>query len=147
MAVSLLDINVLMALAWPNHVHHDAAHHWFAENRSGGWATCPHTELGFLRLSMQPAVVKMAIGFGDAMKALTTSMASPEHEFWPLGSSVSEINEEIRARIAGHHQLGDGMLLDLAIRRSGKLATFDRRIAHLLTPGSANQSALALIAL
>ena len=26
--VYLLDVNVLIALAWPNHVHHAAAHTW-----------------------------------------------------------------------------------------------------------------------
>jgi hypothetical protein len=31
--VSLLDVNVLLALAWPTHVYHLAAHRWFAENR------------------------------------------------------------------------------------------------------------------
>lgn len=145
MAVSLLDINVLMALAWPNHLHHEAAHRWFSAHRHAGWATCPHTELGFLRLSMQPSVVKTAVGFADAFKALTTSTSSPEHEFWPHDYSFAQIGEDIRARIAGHHQLADGMLLDLAIRHSGQLATFDRRIATLLPSASVNQSAVAVI--
>jgi len=102
MASSLLDINVLLSLAWPTHVHHDSAHRWFRENRHRGWATCPHTQMGFLRLSMQPAVVKTAISFGDALKALTTSLSSPEHEFWPHESSFPEIGDEILSRIAGH---------------------------------------------
>ena len=45
MSVSLLDVNVLLALAWPTHVHHLAAHRWFAENSGLGWATCPLTQL------------------------------------------------------------------------------------------------------
>ena len=145
MAVALLDINVLLALAWPNHVHHNAAHVWLAENRHDGWATCPHTEVGFLRLSMQPAVVKTAVIFADALKALTTSTSAPEHVFWPLGCSFAEVGHEIRARIGGHHQLADAMLLDLAIRHAGKLATFDLRVTSLLPRDSPNQSALALI--
>jgi uncharacterized protein len=131
MPVSLLDINVLLALAWPNHVHHEAAHRWFAAARAGGWATCPHTQIGFVRLSMQPAVVKTTMTFAEAFRALTASMASPQHEFWPHDTSFTAIDAEMRARIAGHHQLADAMLLDLASRRSGKLATFDRRIANL----------------
>ena len=145
MAVALLDINVLLALAWPNHVHHNAAHVWLAEHRRHGWATCIHTEMGFLRLSMQPAVVKTAVTFTDAMKALTTSTTAREHVFWPLGCSFGEIGDEIRARIGGHHQLADAMLLDLAIRHAGKLATFDLRVTSLLPRDSPNQSALALI--
>ena len=64
MSVSLLDVNVLLALAWPTHIHHAAAHRWFAENCAAGWATCPLTQLGFVRLGMQPAVVKIPILFG-----------------------------------------------------------------------------------
>ncbi|HWF08320.1 MAG TPA: TA system VapC family ribonuclease toxin [Bryobacteraceae bacterium] len=146
MAVSLLDTDVLMALAWPNNLHHDAAHRWFAENQHRGWATCPHTQLGFLRLSMQPAVVKTAIGFGDALRALTASVSSSKHEFWPMTFSFIEIAEDIRSRIAGHHQLADAVLIDLAMRNSGKLATFDRRIVSLVKPGSASEAAVDLIA-
>jgi toxin-antitoxin system PIN domain toxin len=146
MPVFLLDVNVLLALAWPNHLHHEAAHRWFVAVRTGRWATCPHTEIGFVRLSMQPAVVKTTISFADAFQALTASAASPQHEFWPHDSSVAAIGTEMRTRIAGHHQLADAMLLDLAIRQSGKLATFDRRIASLLAAGSPNQAAIELIA-
>ena len=60
-AVSLLDINVLLALAWPTHVHHAAAHRWFSGSASLAWASCPLTQLGFVRLSMQPAVVREEI--------------------------------------------------------------------------------------
>jgi uncharacterized protein len=145
MSICLLDINVLLALAWPTHVHHDAAHCWFAENRRRGWATCLHTQIGFLRLSMQPAVVKTAISFGDAFRALTSSVAPVEHRFWPMAVSFGEIQDEIRGRIAGHHQLADAMLLDLAIRNSGKLATFDQRIASLAPGGSASAAGVELI--
>lgn len=31
MTVALPDVNVLVALAWPNHVRHGRAHAWFAE--------------------------------------------------------------------------------------------------------------------
>jgi predicted nucleic acid-binding protein len=101
--------------------------------------------MGFLRHSMQPAVVKTAISFGDALKALTISVSAPEHEFWPLESSFQEIDEEILSRIGGHHQIADALLLDLAERHSGRLASFDRRIATLLPATSVSQSAIELI--
>jgi hypothetical protein len=145
MAVSLLDINVLMALAWPTNVHHDAAHRWFASNRHLGWATCTHVEMGFVRLSMQPAVVKSTITFNDAFRALQRSLDAPDHVFWPLDVAFADISSEIRLRIVGHHQIADAMLLDLAIRNSGKLATFDRRIGNLLPAESANRAAIQLI--
>jgi toxin-antitoxin system PIN domain toxin len=144
-SVSLLDVNVLLALAWPTHVHHHMAHQWFAENYREGWATCPLTQLGFVRLSMQPAVVKIPILFGDAMAALVQMTAHGEHSFWPHEGGLADMNEEIRARLVGHHQLTDSVLLDLAIRHRGRLATFDRRVLGLLPVNSALRDALAII--
>jgi toxin-antitoxin system PIN domain toxin len=145
MTVSLLDVNVLMALSWPTHVHHDAAHRWLAAEPQRQWATCAHTQLAFLRLSLQPAVVKAVIGFADALKALETSTASKQHSFWALDFPCAAIADEIRSRLAGHNQLADALLLQLAIHKGGILATFDRRIAALLPPDSPNRSAVELI--
>lgn len=145
MTVALLDVNVLLALAWPNHLHHAAAHSWFTENHQTGWATCPLTQLGFVRLAMQPAVVKVPIVFGDVMEALAQITAHGAHRFWPIEDGLAGIRAEIRARLVGHHQLTDAVLLDLAIRHDGRLATFDRRISSLLPPDSICQNAVAVI--
>lgn len=40
----LLDVNVLVALIDPNHVGHEAAHHWFETEGGKAWATCPINE-------------------------------------------------------------------------------------------------------
>lgn len=145
MAVSLLDVNVLLALAWPNHVHHQAAHSWFARNHAEGWASCPLTQLRFVRLSMQPAVVKVPILFGDAMESLARMTAHGAHRFWPLESGLAGIRDEIRQRVVGHHQVADAVLLDLAIRNQGQLATFDRGVASLLPPDSPLRDAAVTI--
>jgi len=145
MPVALLDVNVLLALAWPPHVHHEAAHRWFAQNRSSGWATCPLTQLAFLRLSIQPSIVKANLTFADAQNALVCSLAVPEHQFWSLDYPFSDVLPEVRARLAGHHQLTDAVLLDLAIRHAARLATFDRRVAALLPPESPHRHAIELL--
>ncbi len=145
MLVNLLDVNVLLALAWPKHIHHLAAHRWFAENCAAGWATCPLTQLGFVRLGMQPAVVKIPILFGDVMEALARMTANDAHRFWPLEDGLADIRPELRARVVGHNQLTDCVLLDLAIRNQGRLATFDRRILSLLGPDSVWRDALEMI--
>jgi uncharacterized protein len=143
--VFLLDVNVLLALTWPTHIHHSAAHRWFGQNQGAGWATCPLTQLGFVRLAMQPAVVKVPILFGDVMEALSQMTASGAHCFWPLEGGLADIRDEIRARVVGHHQLTDAVLLDLAIRNRGRLATFDRRILGLLPPDSLLRDDVAII--
>ena len=142
---ALLDINVLLALAWPCHLHHQAAHQWFAARRQGGWATCMHTQLGFIRLSMQPGVVAWPVSFVDATTVLANSTSVPAHQFWPQNFGFSQIRQEIQARLIGHQQLADAALLELAIRSSGTLATFDRRIARLLPDDSPLQRTIELI--
>jgi predicted nucleic acid-binding protein len=51
----MADVNLLLALAWPNHQFHRRARVWFAEHAGAGWATCAVTQLGFVRLSSNPA--------------------------------------------------------------------------------------------
>jgi toxin-antitoxin system PIN domain toxin len=145
MSVALLDVNVLFALAWPNHVHHDAADAWFVRNRRLGWATCPLTQLAFLRLSTQPAVVKAAMTMRDAQAVLTANLKEPDHEFWPLDYPVTEILPEIRERVAGHRQVTGALLLDLAVSRHGRLATLDVRIDGLLAPDSALRGRIEIL--
>ena len=50
----LFDVNVLIALFDPGHVHHDRAHVWWEQNRASGWASCPLTQNGFVRVMSQP---------------------------------------------------------------------------------------------
>lgn len=145
MTVALLDVNVLMALAWPNHLHHEMAHAWFQFQRSRGWATCTVTQMGFVRLSTQPAVVKTTIAGSDAVSILESNVSAAEHEFWPLEHPFHEMEGEIRQRLLGHRQVQDAALLDLAIRKGGCLATFDRGIESLLATDSEYCSALVVL--
>jgi uncharacterized protein len=146
-AVALLDVNVLLALAWPNDHYHRAARQWFVAQRSQRWATCPLTQLAFVRLSAQPVVVKATITIPEALRFLETAISAPEPEFWPLEDGLNLLLPEICERLIGHRRLTDAVLLDLAIRKAGKLATFDRGIANLLSSGSSHRGALEIIPL
>jgi len=75
--------------------------------------------------------------------SLTTSVAAPEHQFWPLDYPIGEITPELR--IASHLHLTDALMLDLAIRHRGKLTTFDRRLAGLLGPESPHGNAIEIL--
>ncbi len=85
----LLDLNVLVALAWPQHVHHRRAHTWFAARR-GDWMTSPVTESGFVRLSTNPTVVTERISMADALALLAAMRAVPGHQFLPDASSLAQ---------------------------------------------------------
>jgi predicted nucleic acid-binding protein len=73
--IGLSDINVLLALVWSHHAHHDAAHGWFARDAAAGWATCLLTQTGFLRLSLNPQIVGVAL---DGQAALHLLQSVPK---------------------------------------------------------------------
>ena len=136
MAVTaLLDVNVLVALAWPNHVHHYAARSWFAECRPSGWATCPITEAGFVRVSCNPSAVQHTVSPRDAIALLQRLRRLESHSFWTVDRSMVALQPEIVDRIQGYRQITDAVLLSVAIRHGGQLATLDGRLARLHPEG------------
>jgi hypothetical protein len=48
------DINVLVALLDLDHVHHARARSWLQREASSGWASCPLTQNGCVRIMAQP---------------------------------------------------------------------------------------------
>ena len=141
--IALLDINVLIALAWPNHVHHGAALSWFREQREAGWATCPLTEAGFVRVSCNPSVVQHTVTPRDAIALLGELRRLGAHSFWPLDRSIVDLPQVIIARLQGYRQITDAVLLSAAMQHSGQLATLDNGLAQLI--GVSERSALCVI--
>lgn len=128
----LLDVNVLIALTWPHHVHHNAARSWFAAVRGHGWATCPLTEAGFVRVSCNPSAVKRSVAVLDAIALLGRLRRLESHAFWAMDHSITALPPGILSRIQGYRQITDAVLLGLAAQRGGRLATFDTGMADLL---------------
>ena len=125
---ALLDVNVLEALYDPNHGHHEAAHTWFGANRGSGWATCPLTENGLVRVLSNPSYPGASERPSQILDRLKTFRASGDHVFWPDAVSLCD-PRLFRLDVGlGHHQLADVYLLGLAKQKSGRLATFDRNI-------------------
>jgi uncharacterized protein len=126
--MALLDVNALVALAWDSHVHHARMRAWFAENSSDGWATCPLTESGFVRVSSNPKALPVAIGIVEARAVLSVLRALNAHRF--LNDDVSLCDSDVPT-ITGHQQVTDAHLLTLARRRGVRLVTFDSGILVL----------------
>lgn len=123
----LLDVNVLIALLDPDHSSHDAAQAWFDQEGARGWASCPITQNGFVRIVGSPKYPRAA-SVRDASASLLRATRRPDHVFWlddlPLvGSDWIDM-----AAITSHGQITDSYLLALAASKGGKLATFDRRL-------------------
>jgi toxin-antitoxin system PIN domain toxin len=142
--VSLLDVSVLLAEWWAKHEFHEIVNRRLAVIRGQGWATCPITEAGFVRVSAQPST-KLASTMEQALLILKANLAESDHVFWPNGASVVDLLPEIRQRLVGHKQVTDAILLDLAIRKGGRLVTLDQRVRNLLPSDSPLQSAIEVI--
>ena len=143
MKTALLDINILTALLWPTHEHHDLAHRWFGGRAGAPWATCSLTQLGFVRIVSNPAFSRDALSPMEALALLGENLARQAHEFWTDRLQVPPAVKDMEARLQGHQQLADAYLLALAHRRKGVLATFDRGLRTLA--GDEFSSALAVV--
>ena len=142
----LLDTNVLIALFWPSHVQHTVAARWFARHRARGWASCPLTESGFVRVVSNPAFSRDAVTPREAADVLAANTAANDHLFWPDGLTFAVASAFAGSRLVGHQQVTDAYLLGLALDRGGVLATLDERIAGLTPAKSAERRALEVIA-
>ena len=126
----LLDINVLIALVWSSHVHHGLAQTWFIERRAAGFCTCPLTEIGFLRISVNPKFIHKAVLPAEALALLERIKSMPEYEFWTDDLSATAALGHGQG-IMGYRQITDAYLLALARKRGGVLATLDRGVLSL----------------
>jgi toxin-antitoxin system PIN domain toxin len=141
----LLDTNLLIALFWPSHVSHDPAVKWFTKNRVRGWATCPMTQAGFVRIVSNPAFSRDAVQPREAIQVLSANIAARDHEFWPVELPLAGAVAFAGVRLLGHQQITDAYLLGLAIKKGSVLATLDKRIAALTEPRSAERAALEIV--
>ena len=131
----LLDVNAVIALIDPLHVHHDRAHDWFASRGRDAWHTCPLVQNGVVRVvshpnytNTQPAPVVLA--------SLASLAARDDHVFLP--DSVSLLDSSVHTeRLLASSQVTDTYLLHLAASHDAQLATFDTRIVTSAVPSGA----------
>ena len=130
--IFLLDVNVLIALAWPEHNAHARVQTWFQQTAQAGWASCPFTQAGFVRILSNPAFSPNAVPPKEVIRLLGINTNHPGHRFWKDEITFAEAVQPFQAQFAGHQQATDAYLLGLAAHQSGKLATLDERMAALL---------------
>lgn len=128
----LLDVNVLMALGWRNHVFHRQTLDWFQSHSKEEWWTCAVTESAFIRLSSNPKAVTVPLSPGDARERLRQMLNHPLHRF------ASELPSPLEAIFDGPTRLSskaehvpDAYLIGLAMHHRLHLLTADRRLKHL----------------
>ena len=129
--MGLLDVNALVALASDSHIHHAATRQWFGAKGADGWATCPLTESGFVRVSSNPTVMPSAIGVEEARRVLALLRAAGRHRF--LADDVSMTDVDVPP-LVGHRQVSDAHLLTVARRHGVRVITFDGGVRALGGP-------------
>lgn len=122
----LIDVNLLLALSDPMHIHHEVAHRWFADVGHRSWATCPVTENGFVRIAAHPSYPNRPGDVSAVVSLLRQFCQADGHCFWAEDVSIRDLLQN--GMIITHNQVTGIYLLGLAVARGGKLATLDQRI-------------------
>ncbi|MDX2224038.1 MAG: TA system VapC family ribonuclease toxin [Rhodospirillaceae bacterium] len=140
---ALFDVNVLIALFDPAHIHHEPAHAWWRRERPSGWASCPLTQNGFVRVLSQPKYPN-PVSVSEASSRLRAATMATDHVFWPDDLSILDT-----ARVDTEHILSPGLITDLyllalVVRRKGRLVTFDRTIPPAAVPGAGSHQIVVL---
>jgi toxin-antitoxin system PIN domain toxin len=141
----LLDVNVLIAMAWPTHRAHQTVHEWLSRHARQGWATCPLTQMAFVRILSNPAFSPNALTPANALALLRANISHPAHSFWPDELTFLQALEQCTPRLAGHQQVTDAYLLGLAIHKKAKLATLDRSIPSLLQEKNSAHNSIVIV--
>ena len=141
---ALLDVNVLIALMDANHIHHLIAKQWLIENVESGWASCPITQNGCIRILSAPKYPNQ-ISAQDAIRRLSKASSTPAHEFWPDNVSLFEPGLVNWQRALTSRTVTDAYLLALAIRNRGRLVTFDRGVTTQFVDGAKQENLVVLV--
>jgi uncharacterized protein len=128
----LLDVNLLVSLAWPNHMHHAAAQRWFRHGPRRPWATTPVTESGFVRVSSNRSAIPTAVAPAQAVALLARMRGVAGHTFLPDDVELVTGEDHVdTTRVVTYRQVTDAHLLALARRHGARLATLDRGVKAL----------------
>ncbi|MDR3068848.1 MAG: PIN domain-containing protein [Cellulomonas sp.] len=130
--LDLPDVNVLVALLHPGHVHHQTAQRWFTGAER--FATTPITESGLLRMALNPAVMGTETGAAAALASLRSLRSDVRARFLADDSSLAQATIDL-VGLVGHKQVTDLHLVNLAATHDARLVTLDKRIRLTLAPG------------
>ena len=140
---SLLDVNVLIALLDADHASHAAATDWFAGHGKEGWASCPITQNGCIRVMAHPGYPN-PLPVAAIVERLAQAAGQPQHAFWPDDATLLDNDAVDASRIHGPGHLTDVYLLALALKHRGRLVTLDKTIALESVRGAKKQHLLVL---
>ena len=132
--IYLLDVNVLLAMAYAKHVHHFRTEWWLEDLRGREsdvrFAVCSITECGFVRIASNKDL-KFAEEVGAARQDLLRLKTKARFVFIDDGLGA----DRLPAWVTKSKQVTDGHLLALAAAYGAPFVTLDRGIpGALLVP-------------
>ncbi|MFZ1324898.1 MAG: TA system VapC family ribonuclease toxin [Candidatus Contendobacter sp.] len=140
---ALLDVNVLIALLDAGHLHHHLALHWLTAHADQGWASCPITQNGCIRIFSHPAYPNSVPAAHVAVR-LSQATSHPAHAFWPDTISLLQPDCLMWDQILGSRQVTDAYLLALAVVQGGRFVTLDRGVPLTAVRGAKSDHLLIL---
>lgn len=132
----LLDVNVLVALFDPMHVHHEVAHQWFAKRGKRRWATCALTVNGAFRVICTLAAMGSSLPLAELGQSFRESLNLPGRVDF---AGMPEITDKALfdlTKLSGPKQFTDVLLLAIARQNDGRLLTLDRSIPWRAVKGA-----------
>ncbi len=116
---------------------------WSDLNIEQGWASCPLTQNGFLRILSQPGYPR-PLSLAEAYEMLLDATSTPYHQF--IADDISLLDDTLvqYSDLSGHRQLTDVYLLALAVAHDARLVTLDAYIPLGAVRG-ANEDHLVVI--
>lgn len=140
---ALFDVNALLAIFDRDHTFHATARAWWGRHVEDGWATCPLTQNGFVRIMSQRSYPGHR-PFRQTTETLAAGVTAAGHAFWPDDVSIADPAVFDHERILGPRQLTDVYLLALAVRHGGRLVTLDRAIPLAAVRGASGDHLVVL---
>ena len=143
---ALLDVTVLIALLDSDPIHHQRATRWMSRAQFAGWASCPITQNGCIRIMSQPAYPG-ALPLRSVVDRLGLATRHSSHQFWPDSVALVGHPDIAWDHLTGHRQLTDAYLLALAVSHGGRFVTLDSRVSLRAVPKARPEQLVVLAVL
>ncbi|MFA5372110.1 MAG: TA system VapC family ribonuclease toxin [Sideroxydans sp.] len=124
---ALLDVNILIALLDASHIHHRLATEWIEKHIDAGWASCPITQNGCIRIMSQTSYPN-AIPAAQVAARLAEATQHPSHQFWPDAISLLQPDSLKWDEVLSSRHVTDAYLLALTVQQGGRFVTLDRGV-------------------
>ena len=141
--LALLDVNALIALFDVDHAHHARAKLWLDANIQFGWATCPITQNGMIRIMSQRSYPRASTTY-DMTQRLREATAAPTHTF--ICDDIS-FTDALRVNADGVLTAANTTyiyLLALAVSHNARFVTFDHGVSLRAVVGATDAHVVRL---